>query len=154
MALFWSKKSKAEKIYDKAAKPATKNAPSKTTKAVKAAAKPMKKAVATKVAASSGMAVTVLGSFGSAAGAILRPHITEKSGILSQLGVYTFQVTKNANKATVAKAIAALYKVTPVKVAMINLPSKSIVVKGRLGAVPAIRKAVVTVKKGDKIDFA
>ena len=31
----------------------------------------------------------------SAAGVIIRPHITEKSGMLSQTGVYTFEVAKN-----------------------------------------------------------
>ncbi|MGC9605304.1 MAG: 50S ribosomal protein L23 [Minisyncoccia bacterium] len=93
------------------------------------------------------------GSFGSATESIIRPHITEKSGILSQSGAYTFQVTSNANKSSVAKAMRALYKVTPVKVAMVNLPSKNVFVKGRRGTVSGVRKAIVTVKKGEKIDF-
>ena len=94
-----------------------------------------------------------IGGFSSITDAILRPRITEKSGILAQGGVYTFEVTKNANKEIVAKAVKSLYKVTPVKIAMINTPVRNTFVKGRKGTVSGIRKAIVTVKKGEKIDF-
>lgn len=89
----------------------------------------------------------------SAASIILRPHITEKSGIQSQSGVYTFIVTKGANKPSIAQAVKALYKVSPVKVTVVNLPSKNVFVRGKKGVVSGMRKAVVTLKKGDKIDF-
>jgi large subunit ribosomal protein L23 len=87
------------------------------------------------------------------ASVILRPRITEKSGVLSQTGVYTFEVTKGANKNSVALAVKALYKVTPVKVAMLNNPARNVFIRGRRGVVPGVRKAMVTLKKGDKIDF-
>lgn len=93
------------------------------------------------------------GHFSGKTDVIIRPRITEKSGILSQNGVYTFEVTKSANKQAIARAIAELYKVTPVKLAVINTPIKNVFVKNRRGQVAGIRKAVVTVKKGDKIDF-
>ena len=85
--------------------------------------------------------------------AIMRPRVTEKSGLLSQSGIYTFEVTANANTSTVAQAVKALYKVTPVKVAIINTPAKNVFVRGRRGVVSGIRKALVTLKKGEKIDF-
>lgn len=84
---------------------------------------------------------------------IIRPRITEKSGLLSQSGVYTFEVTKNANKTSISKAVTALYKVTPVKIAILNTSAKNVFVKGRRGTVGGIKKAVITVKKGEKIDF-
>lgn len=84
---------------------------------------------------------------------IVRPHITEKSGILSQGGVYTFEVSKNANKVMVKKAINTLYKVLPVNVSIINTSVKNVFVRGRKGKVGSIKKAIVTLKKGDKIDF-
>jgi large subunit ribosomal protein L23 len=84
---------------------------------------------------------------------IIRPRITEKSGILSQQGIYTFEVTKTANKAMIAQAVRAAFKVSPVKVAIVNLPAKNVFVRGRRGVVSGKRKAVVTLKKGDKIDF-
>jgi large subunit ribosomal protein L23 len=85
--------------------------------------------------------------------AILRPHITEKSGMLSQTGKYTFQVMKNANKQSIARAIQVLYKITPKHVTLLNQPARNVFVRGRRGVVPGLRKAIVTVKKGDKIDF-
>ncbi len=84
---------------------------------------------------------------------IIHPHVTEKSGVLSQGGVYTFVVTKKANKQQITQAIKGLYKVTPVKIAVANMPTKNIFVRGRKGTVAGLRKAIVTLKKGDKIDF-
>lgn len=145
MALLWSKKPKAETNYSEETRKLTssgKPAKGKAMKGEKATAAPKTKAVA-----------MPSGHFDDAAGAIIRPHITEKSGLLSQAGTYTFQVAAGANKAAVAKAVKTLYKVTPVKVAVINLPAKKIFVKGRIGTVSAMRKAMVTLKKGEKIDF-
>ncbi len=89
----------------------------------------------------------------SVTGVIIRPRVTEKSGLMSQMGVYTFEVTKNANKNLVAKAIKALYKVTPIKVAIINSPAKKVFIRGRRGVSGGVRKAIITLKNGDKIDF-
>ena len=84
---------------------------------------------------------------------ILRPRITEKSGLLSQMGVYTFEISRNSNKNSVASAVKALYKVVPVKIAILNNPSRNVFIRGRKGVVSGFRKALVTLKKGDKIDF-
>jgi len=84
---------------------------------------------------------------------IIRPHITEKSGLLSQNGIYTFVINAKANKDSVAKAVKSLFKVTPVRIAITNNPAKKVFVRGKRGTVSGIRKAVVTLKKGDKIDF-
>ena len=85
---------------------------------------------------------------------IKKPRITEKSGIQAEaLGVYTFEVTTKANKKNVAKAIKELYKVTPVKVNITNLPAKIIFTRGKTGRKSGIKKAVVYLKKGDKIEF-
>lgn len=144
MALFWSKKSKAEKNYDTA----------KTVRSTKVGSAPKTAKAIPAVAKKQGVSVAPKGNFASAAAdAIIRPHITEKSGILSQNGSYTFVVAKGATKASISKAVAALYKITPVKVAVLNQPSRQVIVKGRHGIVSGYRKAIVTVKKGDKIDF-
>ncbi len=130
MAIFGTKKNTTEKkVTTKAVK---------TVKAVKAATPA--------VIASTGVVASV-------SDMILRPRITEKSGLLSQTGVYTFEIAPNANKNLVAKAVVALYKVTPVKVAIVNSPAKKVFIRGRRGVVGGIRKAIVTLKKGDKIDF-
>lgn len=85
---------------------------------------------------------------------ILRPRITEKSGIMSEAAnVYTFEVAKNATKDTVASAIKTLYKVTAEKVRIINLPAKKVFVRGKNGSQSAVKKALVFLKKGDKIEL-
>lgn len=117
-------------------------------------AKPATKVQKTKEAKAPSKAVAIVDrSTLGLADVILRPHVTEKSGALSQIGKYTFQVTKGANKQSIAKAIQVLYKVKPEHITVLNQPVKNVFVRGRRGTVAGIRKAVVTVKKGDKIDF-
>ena len=85
---------------------------------------------------------------------IIRPRITEKSGLMSEsLNIYTFEVLKNSTKNSISKAIKTLYKVTPTKVRIVNLPAKDIVVRGKKGTQSAVKKALVYLKKGDKIKF-
>ena len=147
MSLFWAKKSKSTKNYDQNAQ-AVKSGAGKVVKA-----KAVKAVKATKELATTSAPAVSSGIVSNIAGAILRPRLTEKSGILSQMGVYTFEIAQNANKNAVSKAVSALYKVTPIKIAILNLPSKRVFVRGKRGVVSGIRKAVVTLKKGDKIDF-
>lgn len=86
---------------------------------------------------------------------IIKPRITEKAGIMGQdHNVYTFEVSKNSTKDSISKAIKNLYKVTPVKVRTISLPAKKVFVRGKRGTQAAIKKALVFLKKGDKIDIA
>ena len=87
---------------------------------------------------------------------LLRPHVTEKASDLSEKGVYAFEINKRANKMHVMMAIEKLFKVRPIKVAVINEPTKyskspktnRVVVKKAGG-----KKAMVYLKKGDKIEF-
>jgi large subunit ribosomal protein L23 len=84
---------------------------------------------------------------------ILRPRITEKSGLANEAqNVYTFEVAKNATKISIAKAIKATYKVTPLKIRTITLPAKKVFVRGRNGTQSGVKKALVFLKKGDKIE--
>ncbi len=86
---------------------------------------------------------------------ILRPRITEKSGLAHEKNnLYTFEVAQNASKPMIAKAIKATYKVTPIKVRTISLPAKKVFVRGRKGTQSSVKKALVYLKKGDKIEFA
>ncbi|MEK7642101.1 MAG: 50S ribosomal protein L23 [Patescibacteria group bacterium] len=141
MALFGSKQKETATKPEKAVKAAAK-------KSIKKEVVKAEKAVAV-VPVTSGSASTI----SNVAGSILRPRITEKSGILSQTGVYTFEISRNANKSSVAAAVKTLYKVIPVKVAILNNPARNVFVRGRRGVVGGVRKALVTLKKGDKIDF-
>ncbi|MCC6323309.1 50S ribosomal protein L23 [Candidatus Nomurabacteria bacterium] len=85
---------------------------------------------------------------------ILGPRITEKSALGSEKGRYTFNVATNTNKSEVVKAIKAMYKVTPVKISITIRKEKTTFRGGRLGTKSGGKKAVVYLKKGDKIAFA
>ncbi|MES2470970.1 MAG: 50S ribosomal protein L23 [Patescibacteria group bacterium] len=95
-----------------------------------------------------------VGNASNAADAIIRPRITEKAGIVSEKNnAYTFEIQKDATKKTVAAAVKILYKVTPKKIAIVRLPARQVVVRGKKGTQSAIKKAVVYLNKGDKIEF-
>ncbi len=86
---------------------------------------------------------------------LIRPRITEKAGMHADTkNVYTFEVTKFANKPSIARAIREIYKVTPTKVNVVKLPAKKVVTKGKQGTTARIFKAYVYLKKGDKIEIA
>ncbi len=89
----------------------------------------------------------------SAAMVIIRPHITEKSGALSQSGVYTFEVTKGASSREIAEAIQVLYKVVPVRVSVTPIRSSKKNYRGIPGETSSGKKAYVYLKKGDTIEF-
>jgi large subunit ribosomal protein L23 len=85
---------------------------------------------------------------------ILRPRITEKAAVLSEKNVYVFEVSKEATKPTIARAVKQVYKVSPVRVNIVKLPAKKVISKGKKGTTKSIQKAYVYLKKGDKIEIA
>ena len=85
---------------------------------------------------------------------ILGPRITEKSAIGSERGVYTFNIDSSATKNEVKKAIKMIYGVTVERVAMTKIADKTVTRRGRVGIKRGGKKAVVYLKKGDKIAFA
>lgn len=146
MALFGSKKNKEAVVKDTSIKKEKETTP-------KAA-----KSVIVPVVAKSDVPASPVIHRGQHHDIIIRPRITEKSGIMSdpQTGgaaVYTFEVRKNANKPMIAQAIKALYKVTPMKVRIVNLPAKRVLVRGKRGTSNAVKKALVYLKKGEKINL-
>ena len=89
----------------------------------------------------------------SASLSILNPHITEKSTLLSESGVYVFKVSPRSNKVIIKRAISELYNVVPEKVNIVSVPSKSRRVRGKRGTRSGYKKALVYLKKGDKIEI-
>ncbi len=82
-----------------------------------------------------------------------RPLITEKYTILQAQGKYAFEVAGGANKPQVKQAVEKAFKVEVTAVNMMVVPGK----RRRLGKrqLPAHpwKKAIVTLKPGDKIEF-
>ena len=84
---------------------------------------------------------------------IKKPRITEKVAMLAEQGVYTFEVAALATKSEIRKEIEKIYKVKPLKINMLPIRHKKIMVRGRMGVKKGGKKAVVYLKKGDKIDI-
>jgi large subunit ribosomal protein L23 len=87
-------------------------------------------------------------------GMILNPRITEKGAVLADSSAYSFDVVKTATKTDIKEAIKAIYKVNPVKVAIINTPSTRVFMRGKKGIKHGTKKAYVFLSKGEKIEFA
>jgi large subunit ribosomal protein L23 len=86
---------------------------------------------------------------------IKKPVITEKSLAESKRGKYTFEVRKDASKGPIKKAVAKLFGVDVLSVKTANYRGRP-VRRGprRLAAKKSDwKKAVVTVKEGQKIDL-
>lgn len=84
---------------------------------------------------------------------ILGPVISEKAYKGIEQSKYTFKVHPEANKVEIRNAVEKLFNVKVVKVNVINVKPK----KKRLGKfegkTSSWKKAIVTLREGDKIEF-
>lgn len=78
--------------------------------------------------------------------------VTEKASDLSNLGKYVFIVDRKANKSEVKKAIESIYGVKVKNVNMINIKGKARRLGRTLGRTSSYKKAIVTLKEGQKIE--
>jgi len=83
---------------------------------------------------------------------IIRPVITEKATELAKQNKYVFRVHKKANKDMIEKAISSIFGVTPVKVNVMIVRGKRKRVRYNYGYTASWKKAIVTLKEGDKIE--
>ena len=80
-------------------------------------------------------------------------RVTEKATDALENNVYTFNVSLSANKKEVEKAVFSIYKVKPVRVNILKVPNKTVLSKGKKGVKSGGKKAVVYLRKEDKIEF-
>ena len=85
---------------------------------------------------------------------IRQPIITEKATILSEFNKTVFKVHAGANKKSIKKNIEKLFKVTVIKVNIINQKRKKKIKQGKLSIKPGYKKAIITLKKGQSIDLS
>ncbi|MFH1622578.1 MAG: 50S ribosomal protein L23 [Candidatus Omnitrophota bacterium] len=78
---------------------------------------------------------------------------TEKSTVGEANGKYLFWVKIKATKLHIKKAIENLYKVNVKKVNTSVMPGKSKRVRHQLGYTPDWKKAIITLKEGQKIEI-
>jgi large subunit ribosomal protein L23 len=84
---------------------------------------------------------------------IKKPIISEKSFNLAANGVYTFLVDLSSEKKQIAREVEELFKVDVISVNIVNIPGKVKRVKKGYGKRSDIKKALVRIKKGQKISI-
>ncbi len=82
-----------------------------------------------------------------------RPLITEKNSTLQAQGKYVFEVAKDANKPQVKQAVEKAFKVKVTAVNVITVPGKTRRVGRQQVLTRPWKKAVVSLKPGNKIEF-
>lgn len=84
---------------------------------------------------------------------LLEPWVTEASTLAMELNKYVFKINPNASKAEIKRAIQDLYKVTVKSVNTVKIPQKSRNYGKTPGWKKGFKKAIVTLKEGDKIEL-
>lgn len=85
---------------------------------------------------------------------IKRPIVTEKGTTAQQTSnQYMFEVDIRATKGEVKEAVSSIFKVKVENVRTVNMPSKLKRVGRNVGRTSAWKKAIVTLKQGDRIEF-
>ena len=78
---------------------------------------------------------------------------TEKSTLFEPEGKYLFLVSNAANKIQIKRAVEEVYKVKVKDVNTLIARGKLKKVRYQLGRTPDTKKAIITLKKGEKIDI-
>ena len=90
-------------------------------------------------------------------GIIFRPIVTEKMTKVQDKGLYAFEVDSKSNKIDIARAVEKRWNVKVMNVRTMNYKGKSksqMTKRGRFaGKTSHFKKAIVTLKVGDKIEL-
>lgn len=115
------------------------------------AKKAVKKAAAKKTAPESGFP----NPKGELERMLKEPRITEKATLGIANSVYVFSVPQDATKPQVKKAVQAVYKVTPLKINIVNRKPRAILtrMRGGRGMKKGLKKAYVFLAKDDRIEL-
>ncbi len=85
---------------------------------------------------------------------IVRPLVTEKMEYLREnSNQYAFEVIHSANKIEIKKAIEKIYGVSVINVRVMNRRPKNRRLGWIVGKTRSWRRAVVTLKEGESIDY-
>ena len=82
-----------------------------------------------------------------------RPLITEKNAVLQAQGKYAFEVAREANRQQVKQAVEKAFKVKVLGVNVMTVSGKTRRIGRRQVLTQPWKKAIVTLKVGDKIEF-
>ena len=84
---------------------------------------------------------------------IIKPVISEKTTDLMMENKYTFIVDTKSNKVEIAKAVEKIFNVTVEKVNTLKVKGKTKRMGRFVGKTSTRKKAIVTLKEGDKIEI-
>lgn len=84
---------------------------------------------------------------------VKQPLLTEKATGMEAEQKYVFQVDKKATKSEIKKEIERLFNVEVTAVNIINKKRKSRLWKGKVGWSKSMKKAIVTIAEGKKIEI-
>lgn len=82
-----------------------------------------------------------------------KPLVTEKNTVLQEQGKYAFEIARGANKNQVRQAVEKAFGVKVTAVNMMSVSGKMRRVGRREVMTSPWKKAVVTLKPGDKIEL-
>jgi len=82
-----------------------------------------------------------------------RPLITEKNSILQAQNKYAFEVAKGATKPQIKQAVEKAFRVKVSGVNIVMVSGKTRRIGRRVYNTPSWKKAFVTLRAGDKIEF-
>ena len=85
---------------------------------------------------------------------LLEPMVTEKSTAKREAGKYAFRVHSKANKHSIREAVEKIFNVHVTGINTSVVPAKWKRVRFRPGLTAEWKKATVTLKQGEKIEFA
>jgi large subunit ribosomal protein L23 len=84
---------------------------------------------------------------------LIKPVVSEKSYALLDENKYTFIVRPDANKTQIKQAVEEVFSVTVLNVNTLNRQGKVRRTRFGLGKRPNTKRAIVTLKQGDRIDL-
>lgn len=84
---------------------------------------------------------------------LLRPIITEKGTMLQGQGKYVFEVANSATKHQISQAVEKAFQVEVEGVNIVRIPAKWRGPGRRRGLTSQSKKAIVSIKQGQKIEF-
>ena len=86
---------------------------------------------------------------------IRNPRLTEKAAHIGSSGIYTFDVSPDANKIQIKKAVEEQYKIKPLRVNVAISKPENRMFRGHKATVGGgEKKAMVFLRKGDTINLA
>ena len=85
---------------------------------------------------------------------IKQPVVTEKTTKMSENNQFVFKVESTSSKENIKKAVEKLFKVKIKSINTIKIKGKTKIFKGTKGRRSDYKKAVVTLKSGETLDYS